>query len=54
MIFPLNIKMDWSNLLQVLRDVLTVVGASKLVYEGYSQIKKLFVPKNWKKVPEYW
>ncbi len=34
--------MDWPTILQVLRDVLTVVGASKLVYEGYHQIKKAF------------
>lgn len=34
--------MDWPTILQVLRDVLTVVGASKLVYEGYRQIKKTF------------
>jgi len=34
--------MEWSTILQVLRDVLTVVGASKLIYEGYRQIKKTF------------
>lgn len=32
--------MDFSPILQILRDLLTVVGASKLVYEGYRQIKK--------------
>ena len=34
--------MEWSTILQALRDVLTVVGASKLIYEGYRQIKKTF------------
>lgn len=32
--------MDSSTILHVLRDVLTAVGTSKLVYEGYRKIKK--------------
>ena len=34
--------MDWHVILQVLRDVLTIVGVGKLVYGRYRQIKKAF------------
>jgi len=32
--------MDWSAILQVLRDALTIIGVGKLVHSGYRQIKK--------------
>ncbi|HEY6802660.1 MAG TPA: hypothetical protein VI306_03680 [Pyrinomonadaceae bacterium] len=32
--------MDWHSILQLLRDALTVVGAGKLAYSAYRQIKK--------------
>ncbi len=33
-------RMDWSTVLQVLRDGLTIVGVGKLVHSTYRQIKK--------------